>query len=76
MTEEQIKAECIRRDQSPALVYYLDLNRLTFSLRVNVIPWDSLIEGDRWCMVKSRNIFDSLDEARAAIERALSKPQK
>jgi hypothetical protein len=35
------------------------------------MSWRSLIEGERYSMVKNRNIFDSKEECSAAIARAL-----
>jgi hypothetical protein len=72
MTDEQIEAECIRRDANPGLIYFISLNTRTFALRVASAGWSSLNRGERWCMVKNRNIFNSAQEAQAAIDRALN----
>jgi hypothetical protein len=73
MTDEQIKAECERRDADPSLIYFISLNTRTFALCVACVGWSMLSHGERWCTIKNRNIFDTPEEANSAIERALSK---
>jgi hypothetical protein len=73
MEHEQVVAECVRRDrEGPGIVYRIQMNSHTFKLFVAGFFWSDLIEGERYCMVKNRNIFDTEEEARAAIERALN----
>lgn len=74
MDEEKIKAECIRRDEmADHFVHYITSDSRTYRLTTATIGWSSLNHGERFCMVKNRNVFDSKEECRAAIERALSR---
>jgi hypothetical protein len=72
MNDEAIRAECIRRDGlDDHLVYTITVDSRTFKLVWSSMSWRSLIEGERYSMVKNRNIFDSKEECSAAIARAL-----
>ncbi|MDU8351009.1 hypothetical protein RYA05_03760 [Pseudomonas syringae pv. actinidiae] len=74
MDEEKIKAECIRRDEmADHFVHYITSDSLTFRLTTATIAWSSLDHGERFCMVKNGNLFDSKNESIAAIGRALSR---
>ncbi len=71
MTDQQIKTECTRRDLNPGYVYYITSDKITYALRVTGTHWNHLDHGERWCIVKNRNLFDTREAAHAAIERAL-----
>lgn len=74
MNDEEIKAECIRRDERDNhLVYMISTDARTFKLVYSSISWQSLNHGERYSMVKNRNIFDSAQECSAAIARALDR---
>lgn len=74
MNDEVIKAECLRRDAcDDHLVYSISVDSRTFKLVWSSISWQSLIHGERYCMVKNGNIFNSAEECQAAIARALNR---
>jgi hypothetical protein len=72
MNDEEIRAECLRRDGlGNHLIYFISTDTRTFKLVYVGVHWLSMIEGERWCIVKNRNIFDSIEDCKAAIARAL-----
>ena len=76
MTHDEIVAECLRRDAMKGLtVHFITAARGTCKLIVQSMYWSSLDMAERYCMVQFGNIFDSVDDAHAAIDRALTKPQ-
>lgn len=75
LTDDQVKELCMKRDEANVgIVYYIGMSRRTFALEWQSISWHALSEGEKWCMVKYGNIFDTLDDCTAAINRALNKP--
>jgi hypothetical protein len=74
MTDAEIIAACTERDaREPHLVHYITCDTHTFKLVVAAISWASLNAGERYCMVKYGNLFESVEDAAAAIGRALTK---
>lgn len=71
MTHDQIVAICTERDKKPdQVVFYLTAGS-TFRLTFIGITWGALAMNERYCMVKNRNIFDTITDATAAIARAI-----
>lgn len=74
MKDEEIEAECLRRDAcDDHLVYMISVDSRTFKLVWTSFSWQSLIHGERFSMVKNGNIFNSVEECQAAIARALDR---
>lgn len=76
MTDAEIIAACTERDaRGNHSVFYLTCGHHTFKLCVASIPWSMLNTGERYCIVKNGNLFDTEEDARAAVARALTKPE-
>jgi hypothetical protein len=73
MTDEDIKSECMRRDaMGNKIVYFIaGAGAMRLRLVVNSLYWQTLSMGERYSMVKYGNLFDSFEDAKAAIDRAL-----
>jgi DNA-directed RNA polymerase sigma subunit (sigma70/sigma32) len=78
MTDEEIVAECMRRDAiGDNIVYFIaGAGAMRLRLVVNSVYWQTLSMGERHSMVKYGNLFDSFEKAKSAIERALTRERK
>lgn len=74
LTHDEIISICAERDMRMGanLIHYITCGHRTFKLHVATIPWSMLNEGERYCIIKNRNVFDTEDDANAAIEIAIS----
>lgn len=74
MTHDEIVADCLERDAINGLiVHFITSAHGTCKLIVQSVYWSSLSEAERYCMVQFGNIFDSTEDARTAIDRAMTK---
>lgn len=72
ITHDQTVRICRDRDADVnALIFYISFDANTFKLCVTSQYWSGLNDGERYCIVKNGNLFDSFDACDRAIKRAL-----